>query len=460
MCFSDMKGLVIDMSKDIKFSLISLGCSKNLVDSECMVTAMKQEGFSSTENIDESNVVIINTCGFIEDAKKEAIETILSVAEHKVPNGNVEHIVVTGCLPQRYASDILESMPEVDIVLGTSHYQDVCAAVKSLYMNEDSYQKQYVSKAGGLAHIISNRDISTKGYAWLKIGEGCRNCCTFCAIPLIRGNFVSRPMEDIVEEAKITAGKGFKEIILAAQDTTNYGIDLYGKRSLPLLLKSLSEIDGIELIRIMYGYMDGIDDELINEIKVNPKIAHYMDIPIQHGNDRVLKAMNRKDTVEKITEVIDKLRKEIPDIIIRTTVMVGFPGETEDEFNDLINNLKRWKFDRLGCFMFSPEEGTMAFNMDNQIDENVKKERFEKVYEVQRVISEASNKNRLGTIVKVFVESIAEDGIFYKGRSYGEAPEVDPTINVIASVAPIDINQVVNVRIVDYSEYELTGETI
>lgn len=445
--------------RTIKVSMITLGCSKNLVDAECMLTLVRQNGFEVVEDINQATDVIINTCGFIESAKKEAIDTILSVADLKKPNGNVEHIIVSGCLPQRYAPDILESMPEVDMVLGTSHYQDIVPAINSLYNDADP-DKTYVSEPGGISQLMTRREITTSGFAWLKIGEGCLNRCSFCAIPLIRGNYISRSMEEVLEEAKDIASRGFREIILAAQDTTNYGIDIYKKRSLPVLLRELSKIEGIETIRVMYGYMDGIDDELINEIKNNPKVAKYLDIPIQHGDDSVLKAMRRRDDVAKITSVLEKLRSEIPGIIIRTTVLVGFPGETEEAFDNLINNLKKWRFDRLGCFVFSPEEGTTAYDMPDQVPEDIKEARCAKVYEVQREISSELNKGRLGQEVMVTIDSVSDDGIFYKGRSYGEAPEVDPEIFVASSDGELELGKSYKCKIVDASDYELTGVTL
>lgn len=445
--------------RTIKVSMITLGCSKNLVDAECMLTLVRQNGFEVVEDINQATDVIINTCGFIESAKKEAIDTILSVADLKKPNGNVEHIIVSGCLPQRYAPDILESMPEVDMVLGTSHYQDIVPAINSLY-NDTDPDKTYVSEPGGISQLMTRREITTSGFAWLKIGEGCLNRCSFCAIPLIRGNYISRSMEEVLEEANDIASRGFREIILAAQDTTNYGIDIYKKRSLPVLLRELSKIEGIETIRVMYGYMDGIDDELINEIKNNPKVAKYLDIPIQHGDDYVLKAMRRRDDVAKITSVLEKLRSEIPGIIIRTTVLVGFPGETEEAFDNLINNLKKWRFDRLGCFVFSPEEGTTAYDMPDQVPEDIKEARCAKVYEVQREISSELNKGRLGQEVMVTIDSVSDDGIFYKGRSYGEAPEVDPEIFVASSEGELELGKSYKCKIVDASDYELTGVTL
>ena len=437
-------------------SMISLGCSKNLVDAECMVKRLKDAGYNYSED-NRADVLIINTCGFIESAKKEAIDTILSAGDLK-SEGLIKYIIVSGCLPQRYGKDILKEMPEVDIVLGTSHYKDILEAVDSLLLQSDIHN-EYVTEAGGIDHLSFGREISTKSYAWLKIGEGCLNRCSFCAIPLIRGKFISRPLEEILEEARILAGQGYKEIILAAQDTTNYGLDLYKKRSLPVLLRELSKIDGIDLIRVMYGYMDGINDELIEEIATNPKVAHYLDIPIQHGDDEVLRRMNRRDTAGKITETLRRLRDRIPDIIIRTTVLVGFPGETEEQFETLKENLRKWRFDRLGCFSFSPEEGTKAYDMDDQIPEEVKARRNKEIYDLQSSISLESNNARLGSIVTITIDSISEDGIFYIGRSYGEAPEVDPSIYVLARNGELQIGQRVEVEIVEASQYELTGVT-
>lgn len=448
------------MDRNVKVSLIALGCSKNLVDAECMVKLLKQDGYEIVEDYTKSQVVVINTCGFIESAKTEAIDTILQVSDYKAPQGSIQFIVVTGCLSQRYSQEISDSLPEVDAILGTSHYQDICQVLHSLFEKKDSNPITLVSKAGGMAHLLPSREVSTKGYAWLKIGEGCRHRCTFCAIPLIRGTFVSRPLEEILQEARDLAFRGYKEIILAAQDTTNYGIELYKKRSLPLLLRELSKIQGIELIRVMYGYMDGIEDDLIQEIKTNPKVAHYLDIPIQHADDEILSLMHRRETSDLISSRLEAIRREIPDIIIRTTVMVGFPGETQEAFDNLMKRLKEWKFDRLGCFMFSPEEGTPAYDMPNQVDDSVKQLRYEAVYTLQKQISLEANQNRLNSTVEVTIESISDDGIFYKGRSFGEAPEVDPEIYVVATEEELTIGNKYNVKIVDISDYELTGVTI
>lgn len=468
-----VEGSIVVKGEDkFKISMVTLGCSKNLVDAECMVRLLRDHGYIVIENASEADIIIINTCGFIDSAKSEAISAILDAGELKA-SGHLSHIIVTGCLPQRYSEEILQDLPEVDMVLGTAHYKDICAAVDSLISgdedkNDDSEpastdKKCIVSAPGGMEHLLADRDISTTGYAWLKIAEGCVHRCAFCAIPLIRGKYVSRPMEAIIEEARVIASKGYKEIILAAQDTTNYGIDLYKSRKLPELLRALSSIEGIEVIRIMYGYMDGIDDELIAEITANPKVANYLDIPIQHGDNRILRSMFRKESAETITERLNKLRDSIPGLIVRTTVMVGFPGETEEEFNNLKENLTKWEFDRLGCFIFSPEEGTKAYDMDGQIDDETKQRRYDEIYELQQAISTKKNAERLGSIVTVTIDSVSDDGISYVGRSYGEAPEVDPIIRVYNTneLEPeLIIGNRYDIRIVESSEYELTGVTI
>lgn len=453
-----------NINSNIKITLLALGCSKNLVDCETMSKLLKNAGYNVINDVSDSDIVVINTCGFIESAKTEAIDTILEVADYKVPNGNIKKIIVSGCLSQRYPEDILKELPEVDAVLGTAHYGDIVDVVAKLQaeMDVDTTDKiNLTSGVGGFDHLIEDRDLSTEAYAWLKIGEGCRHRCSFCAIPLIRGTFVSRPIESIIEEAKVIASKGVKEIVLAAQDTTNYGIELYNERCLHKLLKSLSDIDGIELIRVMYGYMDGITPELIEEMANNPKIAHYLDIPIQHGSDKILKAMYRRDNAELITQRLEMIRKAMPDAIIRTTVMVGFPGETEEDFRIMKENLKKWKFDRLGCFIFSPEEGTPAYDLPDQVDDETKQRRYDEIYELQREISKEQSEKRLGTVTKVNICSVSDDGIFYIGRSYGESPEVDPLIYIASQEEELKIGNFYDVKIVDCSDdYDMTAVTI
>jgi len=406
-----------------------------------------------------ADVIIVNTCGFIESAKKEAIDTILAMADYKAPNGNCDFLVVTGCLAQRYAEDIRNDMPEVDEVLGTSHYQDISKAIRTLYGEYDGPVENYVSEAGGLSHMRINRVVSTGSFAWLKIAEGCSNRCAYCAIPAIRGPYVSRPVEDLVEEAEFLAESGYSEIVFTAQDTTRYGMDIYGKRMLPELIRAISKITGIRLIRIMYTYSDGITDDFVREMAENPKLAHYIDMPVQHGDNAVLAGMRRRDTVESITASISRLREKIPDIILRTTVMVGFPGETAESFENMLKQLSLWQFDRLGCFVFSPEEGTEAVGMKGKVRKDIAEKRYRRVMELQQKISLAHNQKRLGTINDVTIESVSDDGIFYMGRSYGEAPEVDPSIYVAATSRHLDIGKSYPIRFVDCSAYDLTGVT-
>ena len=450
---------MISSHKPVYVAIISLGCSKNLVDSECMTRILLDDQMHLVTDPSAANVIVVNTCGFIESAKKEAIDTILEMAEYKKPKGNCDFLVVTGCLAQRYAEDIRRDLPEVDEVLGTGHYQDIAKAIRALYGEYEGPVENFIGEPGSLAHMRINRVVSTNVFAWLKIAEGCSNRCAYCAIPMIRGPYRSRPLEDLVQEAAFLADSGSSEIVLTAQDTTRYGMDLYGKRMLPELIREISKIDTVRLIRIMYTYSDGITDELVREIAENPKVAHYIDMPIQHGDDFVLKSMNRHDSSATITDSINRLRNKIPGIILRTTVMVGFPGETKKAFENLLKNLDAWAFDRLGCFIFSPEENTDAFNMMGKVRKDTAQKRFDILMSRQKEISMKRNEARLQQIVDVTIESISEDGIFYIGRSFGEAPEVDPSIYVAATNDPLEIGQSYAVRIVDFSEYDLTGVT-
>ena len=444
----------------VKVSLVTLGCSKNLVDAECMSSILEIEGFILVPSFDLADIIVINTCGFIEQAKKEAIDMILEASEFKSPKGKVSNIVVTGCLSQRYPDEILSELPEVDAVLGTAHYQDIARVIRSLLENSGEPIKSCVTEAGGLSHLKWDRKVSTFPYAWLKIAEGCSNSCAYCAIPLIRGPFRSRPFEDIIAEAEYLARKGFGEIILTAQDTTSYGKDLYGKIRLPELLRALSSIEGVHSVRIMYAYIDGITEELIEEMKQNPKIMHYLDIPVQHGDDRVLSRMGRRDRVRTISSVIEMLRKEIPDIILRSTVIVGFPGETEEEFQNLLSMISTWRFDRLGCFTYSSEDGTRASLMTDPVPPETAEKRYQQLMTLQSDISLRMNEARMDSIVTVTIDSVSEDGIFYIGRSYGEAPEVDPVIMVLATSSILELGDRYRVRIVECSAYDMTGVTI
>ena len=439
------------MAKGFSVGMISLGCPKNQVDGEALLAKLSQAGYNIVNTIEASDVMIVNTCGFIEDAKTEAIETILEVAQYKEA-GLISAIVVTGCLAERYQDEILKEMPEVDAVIGIGANADIvkvcdkalCGIKTSSYPN-----KCYLPLDG-------ERVLSTPSHwAYLKISDGCDNKCSYCAIPGIRGRFRSRDMDSVVDEARLLASKGVKELILVAQDTTKYGQDLYGEYSLDRLLKRLVKIDGIEWIRLFYCYPQRITDSLIETIAAEEKICNYIDIPLQHADKNVLKSMNRVGDAEEYKALIKKMRKAIPDLALRTTFMVGFPGETEEQFANLSDFVKEVKFDKMGCFAFSPEEDTPAYDMDNQIDDDVKKRRQEILMNTQFYITEASNKNRVGNVYKVIVDNI-DDGK-YVGRSYMDSPEIDSGI-IFTYDKKINIGEFVFVKITDYDGYDLIGE--
>lgn len=436
-----------------KVGMISLGCPKNQVDGEALLAKLKKAGYEIVNNIEDSDVMIINTCGFIEQAKKEAIDTILEVAEYKNA-GLISAIVVTGCLAERYQDEIIKEMPEVDAVLGIGANSDIvkicdkalCGIVTTSFPN-----KCYLS-------INDERIISTPSHwAYLKIAEGCDNRCSYCAIPGIRGGFRSRTIESCVDEAKALAESGVKELILIAQDTTKYGQDLYGKYSLDILLKELVKIDGIEWIRLFYCYPQRITDSLINVIANEEKVCSYIDIPLQHSDKTVLKNMNRVGDGEDYRALISKMRKAIPDLALRTTFMVGFPGETDEQFENLCKFTEDVKFDKMGCFTFSPEEDTPAYDMQNQIDDDVKVRRQEVLMNKQYSITEELNKQRIGRIYKVIIDTF--DGEKYVGRSYMDSPEIDSGI-IFTSDNNLNIGDFVNVKITDYNGYDLIGEAI
>lgn len=436
-----------------KVGMISLGCPKNQVDGEALLAKLKKAGYEIVNNIEGSDVMIINTCGFIEQAKKEAIDTILEVAEYKNA-GLISAIVVTGCLAERYQDEIIKEMPEVDAVLGIGANSDIvkvcdkalCGIVTTSFPN-----KCYLS-------INDERIISTPSHwAYLKIAEGCDNRCSYCAIPGIRGGFRSRTIESCVDEAKALAESGVKELILIAQDTTKYGQDLYGKYSLDILLKELVKIDGIEWIRLFYCYPQRITDSLINVIANEEKVCNYIDIPLQHSDKTVLKNMNRVGDGDDYRALISKMRKAIPDLALRTTFMVGFPGETDEQFENLCKFTEDVKFDKMGCFTFSPEEDTPAYDMQNQIDDDVKVRRQEVLMNKQYSITEELNKQRIGRIYKVIIDSF--DGEKYVGRSYMDSPEIDSGI-IFTCDNNLNIGDFVNVEITDYNGYDLIGEAI
>lgn len=436
-----------------KVGMISLGCPKNQVDGEALLAKLKKAGYEIVNNIEDSDVMIVNTCGFIEQAKREAIDTILEVAEYKNA-GLISAIVVTGCLAERYQDEIIKEMPEVDAVLGIGANSDIvktcdkalCGIVTTSFPN-----KCYLS-------INDERAISTPSHwAYLKIAEGCDNRCSYCAIPGIRGGFRSRTIESCVDEAKALAESGVKELILIAQDTTKYGQDLYGKYSLDVLLKELVKIDGIEWIRLFYCYPQRITDSLINVIANEEKVCSYIDIPLQHSDKTVLKNMNRVGNGEDYKALISKMRKAIPDLALRTTFMVGFPGETDEQFENLCKFTEDVKFDKMGCFTFSPEEDTPAYDMQNQIDDDVKIRRQEVLMNKQYSITEELNKQRIGRIYKVIIDTF--DGEKYVGRSYMDSPEIDSGI-IFTSGNNLNIGDFVNVKITDYNGYDLIGEAI
>lgn len=441
------------MDKSYKIGMISLGCPKNQVDGEVLLAKLADAGFKIVNTIEDSDIMIVNTCGFIEAAKTEAIETILEVAEYKNA-GIISAIVVTGCLAERYKDDVLSELPEVDAVVGigaNSNIVKICQKALCGISTANFPNKCYLP-------LNEKRMLSTPPHwAYLKIAEGCDNRCAFCAIPGIRGKFRSRPMVEVIDEAKALAAKGIKEVILIAQDTTKYGQDIYGEYKLASLLKELVKIDGIEWIRLYYCYPQRITDELIEVIRDNEKICSYIDVPLQHSDATVLRNMRRVGTGEDYKALIAKMRKEIPDLALRTTLMVGFPGETDEQFENLCSFIKDVKFDRMGCFAFSPEEDTPAYVMDNQLDDDVKNHRQEILMDLQYGISESLNKSRVGKTYKVIADSVKDNVCV--GRSYMDSPEIDTGI-IFSSTPDIKIGDFVNVKITDVDGYDLIGELV
>ena len=435
--------------------MVSLGCPKNQVDAEIMLAKLKEADFELTPIESEAEVIIINTCGFIEDAKQEAIENILDVANYK-KEGNLKALIVTGCLAERYRDDILEQMPEVDAVVGLGSNGDIVNIVKKALDGQkfSSYGEKESLKIEG------NRILTTPKYtAYLKIAEGCDNRCTYCAIPDIRGRFRSRNMEDIIFEAEKFASQGVKELVVVAQDTTRYGEDLYGKSCLPMLLQNLCKIDGIHWIRVLYTYPERITDELLMTVAKEPKLVKYFDIPIQHCNKDVLKRMNRKGDATSLKRLIERIRVLVPDVVIRTTLITGFPGETEEQFCELCEFVKEVKFDRLGCFAYSPEEDTPAANFPDQIDEQVKRDRAELIMNDQLSVIIEGNAAKVDTVKEVLVEGYDDYIKCYYGRSESDAPDIDGKVFFMSEKA-LEIGSFVNVRINDTIEYDLLGEAV
>lgn len=437
-----------------KVGMISLGCPKNQVDAEHMLALLDAEGMEIVDYVDGCDVVIVNTCGFIDDAKKEAIENILDMAELK-KEGVIGRIIVTGCLAQRYQSEILTEIPEVDAVLGIGANGDIIKIIEDVMTGVDTIEKYPPQQE---LPLEGQRILTTpEHWAYLKIGEGCSNRCTYCTIPSIRGDMRSRPMENILEEAKQLAEAGVKELILVAQDTTSYGLDLYGELRLPQLLDELCKIESIEWIRMLYCYPDRITDELIATMKNQEKVVNYIDLPLQHADDKILKAMNRRGDQAMIREVIGKLRAAMPDVVIRTTFIVGFPGEGEDEFETLAEFVNEMEFDRLGVFTFSPQEGTAAYDMENQVDDDVKARRGEIIMQDQYSIMEEKNNAKIDNEYKVIVEEYDGYTDSYIGRTYMDAPEIDGLVK-FTSPKELEIGDFVYVDIFDVDGYDLIGE--
>ena len=431
---------------------ISLGCSKNLVDTEMTIGMFKNNNYKIVNNPSEADIIVINTCGFIEPAKEEAINTILEMAEYK--KKKCKYLIVMGCLVQRYKEDLEKALPEVDLFIKYKEYETIWEQIESVIgkdKNEDTSKKHEELD-------FNERVISTgKNYAYLRIAEGCSNHCTYCAIPYIRGAFVSRKIEDVLKEAENLAKQGYRELIVIAQDTSKYGIDIYGEPKLAELLEKLSKIKEIKWIRFLYTYPESITDELIKVVKENEKICKYFDIPIQHISNSVLKRMNRKSDGNSIRNVIAKIRKEIPEVIIRTTVMVGFPGETKKDFEELYNFVKETKFERLGAFSYSKEDGTPAEKLKDHLHPMTKKSRYNKIMKLQNEISDEIMKNQIGKTMEVLIEDTSFDGKYYIGRSKNEVPDIDGVIYVEKTNDEL-YDKFVKVKIIASKDYDLIGK--
>ena len=451
----------------MKIGFVSLGCSKNLIDTEITIGMFKQNNYKIVNNPEEADIIAINTCGFIDQAKEEAINTILEMAEYK--KGKCKYLIVMGCLVQRYYNELIKLLPEVDLFIKLEDYDKIWNMIEDL-VKRDIATKTKNKTSKKISEIkplpmfsyeqYINRTITTgKNYAYLKIGEGCSNKCTYCAIPYIRGPFVSRKMEDIINEAKMLAKKGIKEIIVIAQDTTKYGIDIYGEPKLAKLLQEISKIKEIKWIHFLYSYPEGITDELIETVASNKKISKYFDIPIQHISDNVLKRMNRKTSKKQITELLEKIRSKIPDVTLRTSLIVGFPGETEEEFEELKQFIKTAKFDKLGTFMYSKEEGTPAEKLPNQIHGNTKKSRYNQIMKEQKGISEEIQKSKIGKEYEVLIEDKSFDGKYLIGRTMQDVPEIDGLVYIKNEKENQDlVNKFVKCKIIETNEYDLIGQ--
>ena len=437
----------------MKILFLSLGCDKNLVDSEVMLGMLTSRGYEITDDENEADVIIINTCCFIHDAMEESIQNILDMAEYK-KNGKAKALIVTGCLAQRYRQEILDEIPEVDEVLGTTAIDQIIRAVDQAL---EGKKEVILSDLNALPLPDAKRAVSTGGhFAYLKIAEGCDKHCTYCIIPKLRGAYRSIPMEHLLKEARELAGQGVKELILVAQETTLYGKDIYGEKSLHRLVKELCRINGIQWIRILYCYPEEITDELIQVIKEEKKVCHYLDLPIQHANDQVLKRMGRRTTKQELIDIVGKLRKEIPDICLRTTLITGFPGETREQHEELMDFVDEMEFDRLGVFTYSPEEGTPAAEMQDQVDEEVKKERQAELMELQQEVAFDKAEEMKGREVLVMIEGKVADENAYVGRTYRDAPNVDGLI-FINTEEELVSGDFVRVKVTGTLDYDLIG---
>lgn len=439
-----------------KVGMISLGCPKNQVDAEIMLKKLVDAGYILVQDADKADVVIVNTCGFIEDAKKESIDAILEMADFKA-DGVLKKIIVTGCLAQRYGEEVFTEIPEVDGVIGIGANDDIVEACNALFEGEEQY-KSFPEKEN--LPLNGGRILTTPEYtAYLKIAEGCDNRCSYCAIPYIRGGFRSREMSDVLEEAEMLCEKGVKEIILVAQDTTKYGEDLYGELKLPELLSELNKIEKLKWIRLLYCYPDKITDELLDAIATNEKVCHYIDIPMQHADAGILKAMNRKGDKESLLALVEKIRTKIPDAVIRSTFITGFPGETDEAFTTLSEFVNEAKLDRVGCFAYSREEGTPAYDFEDQIDPETATERAEVIMNQQYGISEEKLDECIGKTFDVLVEGYDPYTDSYYGRTYMDAPEIDNSV-ILTSGYRIDDGDIVPVKIFDKDDYSIIGEAI
>ncbi|MBA4699029.1 MAG: 30S ribosomal protein S12 methylthiotransferase RimO [Ruminococcus sp.] len=437
----------------MKILFISLGCDKNLVDTEVMLGLLASRGYEMTDSETEADIIVVNTCCFIHDAKEESIQSILEMAKYK-KEGNLKALVVTGCLAQRYRQEVLDEIPEVDAVLGTTSYDKILDVIDEAL---EGRQSVTMTDVDVLPKVPAKRLVTTGGhFAYLKIAEGCDKHCTYCIIPKVRGNFRSVPMEQLIEEAHYLADQGVKELILVAQETTLYGKDIYGKKSLHLLLKELCKISGIRWIRVLYCYPEEITDELIQVMKEEEKICHYVDLPIQHANDEILKRMGRRTTKKELMSIIGKLRKEIPDICIRTTLITGFPGETKEQHEELMEFVDEMEFDRLGVFTYSPEEDTPAAGMPGQVPEEIKEERQAELMELQQEIAFEHAENMVEQEVLVTIEGKIADEDAYVGRTYRDAPNVDGLI-FVNTEEELKTGDFARVKVSGAVDYDLIG---